>query len=220
MLITSVFSVRDSTIAVGDNRITGLTPGWLFLSTLASGSTVTPPTITAIANGQYKFSFDAEANGECSGQIDAGAALANGSDRFIDVILTRDSSRIQSGISSAGIVEATDTSGNALATAAAVAALASEVTGSGAGPIAVNQNTGGTDNLRYVDIDGNGIGDANILIYLATDWPGNPGHVQAAAVTGADGRWLAPAFVSHGTYVAVFTRIGLDGPDVSGPFTV
>jgi hypothetical protein len=220
VLITSLFTVRDSTIAVGDNRITGLTPGWLFLKTLAAGSSVTTPGISEIGNGQYKFSFDAEANGECSGQIDAGASLASGSDRYIDVILTRDSSRIQSGISSAGIVEATDTSGNALATAAAVAALASEVTGSGAGPIAINQNTGGADNLRYVNSNGQGIGDANILIYLATDWPGNPGNVQAAAVTGPDGRWLAPAFVSHGTYVAVFTRIGLDGPDVSAPFTV
>lgn len=88
------------------------------------------------------------------------------------------------------------------------------------GPIPINQNTGGMDNLRYVDINGNGVEAANVLIYLSTDWPGNPDEVQATAVTGADGRWLAPAFVEGGTYVAVFTKLGADGPDVSAPFSV
>jgi hypothetical protein len=91
---------------------------------------------------------------------------------------------------------------------------------SGAGPIAINQNTGGPDNLRYVDSSGNGISGASILIYQAADWPENPGNVQAAAATGLDGRWIAPAYVSRGTYVAVFTKAGADGPDVSAPFTV
>lgn len=88
------------------------------------------------------------------------------------------------------------------------------------GPIPINQDTGGTDNLRYVDGSGNGVGDANIFVYLATDWPANPSAVQATAMTGADGRWLAPAFVQSGTYVAVFTKLGADGPDVSSAFTV
>jgi hypothetical protein len=92
--------------------------------------------------------------------------------------------------------------------------------GSGSGPIAINQNTGGTDNLRYVDSSGNGVEGANVMVYLATDWPGNPGNVQAQATTGPDGRWLAPGFVNHGTYVAVFAKVGADGPDVSGAFTV
>jgi hypothetical protein len=92
--------------------------------------------------------------------------------------------------------------------------------GSGTGPIAINQNTGGTDNLRYVDSTGNGVEGASIIIYLATDWPGNPTNAQATSTTGPDGRWLAPAFVNHGTYVAVFTKVQADGPDVSGAFTV
>jgi hypothetical protein len=92
--------------------------------------------------------------------------------------------------------------------------------GVSSGPIPINQDTGGTDNLRYVDESGNGVGDANILIYLATDWPADPSAVQATAMTGADGRWLAPAFVQQGTYLAVFTKVGIDGPDVSGAFTV
>lgn len=161
--------------------------------------------VAEIGNGWYKVAPNAtDANTLGPLLLHATASGADPADAVFEV----------------GPIPATDTSGNALATAAALATLASEVTGSGAGPIAINQNTGGADNLRYVNSNGQGIGDANILIYLATDWPGNPGNVQAAAVTGPDGRWLAPAFVSHGTYVAVFTRIGLDGPDVSAPFTV
>jgi hypothetical protein len=99
-------------------------------------------------------------------------------------------------------------------------AIAAAVEGSGGGPVAINTNTGGTDNLRYVNSSGQGVSGANILIYLAIDWPANPANVQAVAVTGSDGRWLAPAFVSHGTYVAIFTKIGADGPDVSPPFTI
>jgi len=92
--------------------------------------------------------------------------------------------------------------------------------GAGNGPIAINQNTGGTDNLRYIDSTGNGVEDANVMIYLATDWPAQPTRVQAAATTGPDGRWLSPAFAQSGTYVAVFSKIGADGPDVSPAFTV
>jgi hypothetical protein len=93
-------------------------------------------------------------------------------------------------------------------------------TGSGGGPIAINHNTGGTDNLRYIDSSGNGIEGAQVLIYLATNWPSQPDLVQAAALTGPDGRWLSPAYVQSGTYVAVFTKIGADGPDVSAAFSV
>jgi len=93
-------------------------------------------------------------------------------------------------------------------------------TAAGTGPIAINHNTGGTDNLRYIDSAGNGIAAANVLIYLATDWPNNPGNIQAASTTAADGRWTVPCMVTHGTYVAVFSKVGLDGPDVSASFTV
>jgi hypothetical protein len=93
-------------------------------------------------------------------------------------------------------------------------------TGGGSGPIAINHNTGGTDNLRYIDSNGNGVEGAQVLIYLATNWPSQPDLVQATALTGPDGRWLAPAYVQSGTYVAVFTKIGADGPDVSAAFSV
>jgi hypothetical protein len=90
----------------------------------------------------------------------------------------------------------------------------------GSGAIAIDHNTGGTDNLRYVTSGGAGVENANVVIYLATDWPANPGNVQATATTGADGRWLEPAFVNSGTYVAVFSKTAADGPDVSAAFSV
>jgi hypothetical protein len=202
-----VFRIRDSSITSGENRKTGLSPSWVFLKRLTDGTTITPPAISEIASGQYKFVFDAEANGECSGQIDAGSTLSNYSDRFIDWELTRDSSRIQTALSAVGVVN--------LPTPAPPG-----YNSAGSGPIAVNQNTGGVDNLRYVNFQGQGVAGATILIYQSTDWPGNPANVVATATTGPDGRWTAPAYVTSGTYVAVFTKVGADGPNVSAPFTV
>ncbi len=97
------FAVRDTSATTGDNRKTGLSPTWVFLKRLSDGADISsPPTITEIAQGQYRFAFDAEASGEAAGQIDAGASVPNASDRYIDVLLTRDSSRVQTGIGASG----------------------------------------------------------------------------------------------------------------------
>jgi hypothetical protein len=117
-------------------------------------------------------------------------------------------------------VNVTEWNGTAVTVNSGLPSVNAGNSGSGSGPIAINQNTGGTDNLRYVDSAGNGIGEATVLIYLAADWPSQPEIVQATAETGPDGRWLSPAFVQSGTYVAVFTKIGAVGPNVSGPFSV
>jgi len=105
-------------------------------------------------------------------------------------------------------------------TGATVAIPTIPASGGGIGAIAINQNTGGTDNLRYTDAQGNGIDNATILIFQSTDYPGNPTAVIATSVTGPDGRWLNPCFVSSGTYVAVFFKVQSDGPDESAPFSV
>lgn len=202
-----VFEVRDSTLASGDNRKVGLTPSFVMLKKLSDLSGVTPPAISELGDGLYVFSFDAETSGECVCQIDAGVSLTAGSDRYISRLLSRDSSRIQSGISATGAVTLPQPPPSGYSSA-------------GSGSIAINHNTDGTDNLRYVDQTGAGVGGASVLIYFAGDWPTNLSRVQAVATTGPDGRWLAPAFVSAGTYVAVFTIVGADGPDVSAPFTV
>ncbi|MGA3067716.1 MAG: hypothetical protein ABSF29_12810 [Tepidisphaeraceae bacterium] len=141
MTIISVFSVRDSTITTGDNRKTGLTPTFVFLKLLSNGSNVSAPTISEIAYGQYQFSYDAQANGEVSGQIDAGVTLSNPSDRYIDVEMVLDSSKIVQALpnaapaASGGLptvngsnqVLALDGSGNALATAANLATASTNI---------------------------------------------------------------------------------------------
>lgn len=100
--IPFTFCVRDNTSTPPGNRITGLTPSWVFLKSLATLLNVTQPSISEIADGQYMFFYDAEANDEAAGQIDAGSSLTNPSDRYIDVLLTKDSSRVQVALPNAG----------------------------------------------------------------------------------------------------------------------
>lgn len=85
--ITYVFTVRDTSGTNAGVRKTGLTPTFVFLKKLSDGSDVTQPSITEIAQGQYKFSYDVETSGEASCQIDAGSGLSSPSDRYIDLIL-------------------------------------------------------------------------------------------------------------------------------------
>lgn len=84
-----VFAVRDSTTSPPGARKTSLTPTWLFLTKTTDYTTTAPqPTITEGQQGQYHYAYDAVANGEAVGQIDAGAALTNPGDRYIDVMMT------------------------------------------------------------------------------------------------------------------------------------
>ncbi len=93
--VTFVFMVRDSTASPAGTRKTGLSPTWVHLKRLSDNSNITPtPTISEVGQGQYKFTFDAEATDEATGQIDAGSGLSAPADRYIDVILTRDRSRL------------------------------------------------------------------------------------------------------------------------------
>ena len=98
-------------------------------------------------------------------------------------------------------------------------AIAAAATLEGTGPVAISSDTGGSGNLAYQTSQGTPIGGANVLIYNVSDWPHNPGNVQAQTTTQLDGSW-GPLYVSHGTFVAVFTKIGVGGPDASASFTV
>jgi hypothetical protein len=101
--ITSAFTVRDMSSTPSGERKAGLAPTWVFLKKLSDNTDITPaPAITEIAQGQYKFAYDAETHGEAAGQIDAGASIPNPADRYIDVLLTRDSGRLQTALTSAG----------------------------------------------------------------------------------------------------------------------
>jgi hypothetical protein len=97
--VTYTFSIRDNAAFPPGTRKTGLLPTWVFLKRLSDNGDISPqPLIQEIAQGQYKFTYDADANGEAAGQIDAGATLANPSDRYLDILLSRDSSRIQAAL--------------------------------------------------------------------------------------------------------------------------
>ena len=89
------FSVRSIGVLVA-----GLTPVWLGLYKLSDGSAVSSPDsvapITEIGSGLYKIAYDPEgANGELYGVIDAGASVTADQDRYPDILLAQDSSRVQ-----------------------------------------------------------------------------------------------------------------------------
>jgi len=127
--ITYAFTVRDSTVTTGDNRKTGLSPTFALAKKLSDNTTVSSPTIVEVGNGIYKFAYDAEANGEIAWEIDAGASLTNPSDRYVDGIATLDSSRVLSGISSAGQVVASSVQGSVTGSVASVTGAVGSVTG-------------------------------------------------------------------------------------------
>lgn len=94
-------------------------------------------------------------------------------------------------------------------------AIATIDAGAGTGDTSVNHDTGGTDELRIVDGNGNGIVDATILAYVASAYASNPltATVQATATTGADGRWEAPMMLDSGTtYTLYIYKQGVYGP--------
>lgn len=74
-----IFSIRSAGV-----RKTGLSPTWVFFKSLIDGSNVSQPSITEIAQGQYKFVYD-PSSVPASGQIDAGSGVPDPGDRYIDV---------------------------------------------------------------------------------------------------------------------------------------
>jgi hypothetical protein len=85
----------------------------------------------------------------------------------------------------------------------------------GSGDTAVDHNTGGVDNLRYV-YQMQGIDNATIKVYLKTDYDaGNrsDAYVKARSKTKTDGRWQWPVYLDTGfTYSIIFYKQGIYGP--------
>ena len=90
--ITYVVTARDDTAS--PPGVTGLTPTWVFLKRLSDNANVAQPSISEVGFGHYKFSFDAEALTDSTGQIDFGASLTDPAARYVDVLLARESGRI------------------------------------------------------------------------------------------------------------------------------
>jgi len=86
----------------------------------------------------------------------------------------------------------------------------------GLGAVAVDHNFGGTDVLRYVDGDGNGIDNADIWIYLKSDYDaGNvsSNYVKAKTNTDVNGRWANPVNLDPAIYTVYFYKQGEYGPN-------
>jgi hypothetical protein len=75
----------------------------------------------------------------------------------------------------------------------------------GDGEILVNHDTGGTDNLRAVH-QGSGLAGVTVRAYLKTEYEAHVYGLKGLAVTGDDGRWIAPMYLSAGTYIFTFAR--------------
>ncbi len=87
---------------------------------------------------------------------------------------------------------------------------------SASGSVLVNHDYGGTDELAYKTGEGAGIDNADILIYLTTDF--NAGNVapefkRGASMTDVNGRWVTPAYLDPEDYTIVFVKQGYYGPD-------
>jgi hypothetical protein len=111
---------------------------------------------------------------------------------------------------SAGMRTVSVTNDGGLVNPAPSAYFAFSVAAAGIGYVAVNHNTGGTDNLRYL-YGSNPIGDGTIIAYLASDYTaGNTSNPQGQSTTGADGRWLSPIILQSGyTYTLAFSKQGV-----------
>lgn len=92
----------------------------------------------------------------------------------------------------------------------------SDITLTGLGTTAVDHNFGGTDALRYVDGVGSGIDNADIMIYLKSDYDaGNlaSAYVKAKTNTDVNGQWANPLNLDPAIYTVYFYKQGEYGPD-------
>lgn len=78
------------------------------------------------------------------------------------------------------------------------------------GYVAINQNTGGTNNLQITS-NGNPVAGATIRVFLKSAYDASPttAAVIGSTTTDANGDWVEPVFVPPGqTYAIVVSAIG------------
>ena len=85
------------------------------------------------------------------------------------------------------------------------------------GSINMSENSGGKDNLRYVEGNGNGVEGAVVSVYLSSEYEqGNTANPIGKTTTDHTGRWTTPISVDPGAnYTVVFYKRGHFGPDSS-----
>lgn len=167
------FAARDTRVGT---RLTGLKPVWTLFRNLETNTDVVPlPEISEVALGIYRFPYDAEVGGDAVGQIDlfgnrgdatGGPLVLDDADRYLDVGLTRDSSRLLSAVAPDGGVRLApsgldavrvESTLNARQALSLIAAAAAGLL-SGAGTDTILIRGVGTDEVRIgaiVDSDGN-----------------------------------------------------------------
>jgi hypothetical protein len=75
----------------------------------------------------------------------------------------------------------------------------------------VDHDYGSDDRYRVVDPNGAGISDADIAVYVLSDYnAGNRGKffIKARTETDVDGRWRDPLVLEAASYVFVFSKSG------------
>ena len=75
-----------------------------------------------------------------------------------------------------------------------------------AGKVLLNHDTGGAMNLAYRTTDDVGIEDAVVRVFSSS-------LLIAATRTDVEGKWIAPLYVSPGTYTVTFQKDTVYGPD-------
>lgn len=88
--------------------------------------------------------------------------------------------------------------------------------GTGTGLIAVDEDTGGVDNLAYKTVGGAGIGGAVVRAYVASEFVTNnvDADIRGQTTTDDDGGWIANLMLNSGVeYTIWFYKQGEYGPD-------
>lgn len=86
----------------------------------------------------------------------------------------------------------------------------------GGGPVLVDHDYGGADNLSYRFSDETGIAGADVVAYLQTDYTAGRRSIKdvvARTTTQGLGRWAKPLMLNPGTYTIVCYKQGQAGPD-------
>lgn len=85
----------------------------------------------------------------------------------------------------------------------------------GGGPTPVDHNFGGANNLAYLTAAGVGIPNADVRVYLKSDYDaGNrsAAYIVARSTTTTGGAWFRPVMLNPGTYTLVYSS-QMFGPD-------
>lgn len=83
------------------------------------------------------------------------------------------------------------------------------------GEVNLSADTGGKDNLRYLEASGSPVVGASVTVYLTNEYrQDNINNPLGKTVTSSDGRWETPVSVEPGsTYTVVFYKRGSFGPN-------